>query len=66
MSGNGAAYTSETVWNWGNRFGPGFDGIGSSGGISANFYAIPSYQTNINMGFRGRLGYQPQYPRMSP
>ena len=48
MNGNGASYGSETVWNWGVRFGPGFDGIGSSGGIST-FYAIPSWQTNINM-----------------
>ena len=48
MNGAGASYGSETVWNWGVRFGPGFDGIGSSGGIST-FYAIPSWQTNINM-----------------
>jgi uncharacterized repeat protein (TIGR01451 family) len=48
MSGSGAAYSSETVWNWDIRFGPGADGIGSSGGISS-FYAIPGWQTNINM-----------------
>ena len=59
MSAGGAAYTSETVWNWGNRFG--LDGVGSSGGIST-FYAIPSYQTNINMGPRGGFLYQPEYP----
>ena len=46
MNGNGRAYGSETVWNWGTRFG--LDGVGSSGGIST-FYAIPSWQTNINM-----------------
>jgi uncharacterized repeat protein (TIGR01451 family) len=46
MNGAGASYGSETVWNWGIRFGA--DGIGSSGGISS-FYAIPSWQTNINM-----------------
>ena len=40
-------YTSETVWNWGNEFGPSFDGIGSSGGIST-FYSIPSWQTNVS------------------
>jgi uncharacterized repeat protein (TIGR01451 family) len=39
-------WTSETVWNWGTEFG--FDGIGSGGGISTT-YAIPSWQTNINM-----------------
>lgn len=45
-TGPGASYTSETVWNWGIEFG--IDGIGSSGGISIN-YAIPNWQTNINM-----------------
>ena len=46
MNGVGASYSTETVWNWGVRFGA--DGIGSSGGIST-FYAIPSWQSNINM-----------------
>src|SRR5438445_9462569 len=46
MAGQGASYTSETTWNWGIRFGA--DGIGSSGGFSS-FYAIPPWQTNINM-----------------
>lgn len=41
------AYSSETVWNWDIEFGPGFDGIGSSGGISTT-YSIPFWQTNIN------------------
>jgi uncharacterized repeat protein (TIGR01451 family) len=49
MSGAGAAYASETVWNWDIRYGPSADGIGSCGGISS-FYAIPSWQTGINMG----------------
>jgi hypothetical protein len=40
-TGPGGAWTSETVWNWGN-------GIGSGGGISTQ-YPIPSWQTNINM-----------------
>ena len=48
MNGAGASYASETVWNWDIRFGPGDDGIGSSGGISS-FYKIPSYQANVNM-----------------
>lgn len=46
MNGPGTSYASETVWNWGTRFG--LDGVGSSGGIST-FYSIPSWQTNINM-----------------
>jgi hypothetical protein len=41
MNGAAAAYASETVWNWGG-------GQGSSGGISSH-YAIPAWQTNINM-----------------
>jgi len=48
MNGAGASYNSETVWNWDIRYGPAADGIGSSGGISS-FYAIPTWQTNINM-----------------
>lgn len=39
-------WTSETVWNWGIEFG--IDGVGGGGGISTT-YAIPSWQTNINM-----------------
>ena len=42
------AWMSETVWNWGNEFGPAFAGEGTSGGISS-FYAIPSWQQGINM-----------------
>jgi subtilase family serine protease len=41
MSGSGAAWSSETVWNWGGN-------EGSGGGISPN-YAIPSWQTNVSM-----------------
>jgi uncharacterized repeat protein (TIGR01451 family) len=46
MNGAGASYASETVWNWGIRYG--IDGEGSSGGISS-FYPIPSWQAGINM-----------------
>jgi uncharacterized repeat protein (TIGR01451 family) len=46
MGGAGASYSSETVWNWGIRFGD--DGVGSCGGISS-FYSIPGWQTGINM-----------------
>jgi uncharacterized repeat protein (TIGR01451 family) len=45
MSGAGAAYTSETVWNWGIRYGQAYDGVGSSGAIST-YYTIPTWQTN--------------------
>jgi subtilase family serine protease len=45
-------YILESVWNWGNEFGPGFDGIGSCGGISS-YYTIPSWQTNVDMTFNG-------------
>jgi len=49
MSGQGAAYASEKVWNdgylypWGNGAG-----AGSGGGISKT-YTIPSWQANIDM-----------------
>jgi uncharacterized repeat protein (TIGR01451 family) len=51
MNGAGASYSSETVWNWGVRYGA--DGIGSSGGYSSSYYSIPAWQTNINMAARG-------------
>lgn len=41
MNGTGAAFASETVWNWGG-------GTGSSGGVSS-YYSQPSWQTNISM-----------------
>jgi uncharacterized repeat protein (TIGR01451 family) len=41
MSGSGAAWSSERVWNWGG-------GIGSSGGYSS-YYPIPVWQTNVSM-----------------
>jgi hypothetical protein len=45
-TGTAAAYSSETVWNWGG-------GQGSSGGISS-YYSIPSWQTNVsNLAGRG-------------
>jgi len=46
-TGAGASYSSETVWNRDVQIGPQWDGVGSSGGIST-FYAIPTWQTNIN------------------
>lgn len=45
MNGTAASYASETVWNWGLDQG---SYVGSSGGISSH-YAIPAWQTNINM-----------------
>jgi hypothetical protein len=44
-TGSGAAYSSETVWNWGLHDG---SYVGSSGGIST-YYAIPSYQEGLSM-----------------
>jgi hypothetical protein len=41
MSGAGASYVSETVWQWG-------DDVGSSGGVSTN-YGLPSWQQGISM-----------------
>jgi hypothetical protein len=41
MSGAGASWSSETVWNWG-------DNTGSGGGVSPN-YAIPTWQTHVDM-----------------
>jgi len=48
MTPNGASRVSETVWNWDVEYGPVYDGVGSSGGIST-YYTIPSWQTNVNM-----------------
>ncbi|HXF09631.1 MAG TPA: protease pro-enzyme activation domain-containing protein [Desulfuromonadaceae bacterium] len=45
MNTTSNTYSSETVWNWGIRFGA--DGVGSSGGISLS-YSIPSWQTNVS------------------
>ena len=47
-TGGGAAYSSESVWNWGNSIGSQYNGVGSSGGVSSS-YTIPSWQTNISM-----------------
>jgi hypothetical protein len=45
MSGTGASYTSETVWQWGKNSG---SYVGSGGGVSTN-YAIPPWQEGISM-----------------
>ncbi len=51
-TGNGS-YRSESVWNWGTEFpGTGYDGVGSSGGISG-YYTIPSWQQGVNMTTNG-------------
>jgi subtilase family serine protease len=54
MNGAGASWASEVVWNWGTEYpGQGYDGVGSSGGISS-YYSIPSWQTNVSdMADRG-------------
>jgi subtilase family serine protease len=53
-TGANAAYTTETVWNWNIEFpGQGYDGVGSSGGVSS-FYTIPNWQTSVsNLAGRG-------------
>jgi subtilase family serine protease len=45
MSGSGASWSSETVWNWNNIGNPN---VGSGGGIST-YYKIPYWQTNTSM-----------------
>jgi subtilase family serine protease len=51
-TGANAAYSSETVWNWGYDSSAG-GYVGSSGGISS-YYSIPSWQTTVkNMAGRG-------------
>ena len=48
-TGPGGAFVSESVWNWGLEFpGQGYDGVGSSGGISG-YYSIPTWQQGVNM-----------------
>ncbi len=42
---SGAAWSSETTWNWGG-------GTGSGGGVSPN-YAIPAWQANVSMTANG-------------
>jgi hypothetical protein len=52
MNGSGGSYLSEEVWNsgyLGTPWGPNGDGYwGSGGGVSGN-YAIPDWQTNVDM-----------------
>jgi hypothetical protein len=51
MAGSGAAWSSETVWNWGG-------GTGSSGG-SSSYYAIPAWQAGVSMaGNQGSAVYR--------
>ena len=45
-TGPAGSWASEVVWNWGTEFG--FDGVGTSGGISS-FYDLPAYQQGIDM-----------------
>ena len=48
-SGPGGSWVSEAVWNYNNAAGcPNTPDHGSGGGISTN-YAIPLWQTNVNM-----------------
>ncbi len=49
LTTSGAAWASETTWNWGLDQG---SYVGSSGGVST-FYKIPSWQTNANPAAAG-------------
>lgn len=46
---NAVTYSNEVVWNW-NSLGGSDANTGSSGGVST-YYAIPWWQTNVNMSF---------------
>ncbi len=49
MTGNGANYASETVWNLGYVANhDDSSGVGTGGGIST-VYTIPTWQTNLNL-----------------
>ena len=50
-TGPGGSYVREKVWNWGLEYA-GYDGVGSSGGISG-YYTIPSWQQGISMTSNG-------------
>ena len=48
-TGPAGSRVSETVWNWGiSQPGSGYDGVGSSGGISG-YYTLPTWQQGIGM-----------------
>ena len=47
MSGSGASWSSETVWNWSSS-GGSYANVGSGGGVST-YYKIPWWQANVNM-----------------
>ncbi|MGD1020568.1 MAG: protease pro-enzyme activation domain-containing protein [Verrucomicrobiia bacterium] len=49
-TGSGAAWRSETVWNWNTGTGPRETNDASGGGISPN-YPIPTWQQEVNMAF---------------
>jgi subtilase family serine protease len=52
MNGSGASWASEKVWNYNADPNNPIPNEGSGGGISA-YYAIPYWQTNINMATNG-------------
>ena len=62
MTGDGATYASETVWNDGYlQKWYGAAGLGTGGGISTN-YAIQAWQTNINMSANHGSTTRRNYP----
>jgi subtilase family serine protease len=58
MSGLGVAYSSDTVWNWGNlgtnnAWLANGDGYWGSGGGVSTVYSIPSWQQGVSMATNG-------------
>jgi len=52
MTISGAAWSSESVWNWASEYS--LTGVGSGGGVSSYYSPMPSWQTNVsNMAARG-------------
>ncbi|MBW8864697.1 MAG: hypothetical protein JF609_07200 [Verrucomicrobia bacterium] len=61
MTGNGASYNSETVWNYNLN---GIPNEGSGGGISS-FYGLPSWQTNFSTVGNGGSAVNRNIPDVS-
>jgi hypothetical protein len=51
MNGSGSSWSSETAWNY-NSYGGSYANEGTGGGISS-YYAIPYWQTNVDMTLNG-------------
>jgi uncharacterized repeat protein (TIGR03803 family) len=65
MTGDGASYASETVWNYGYLLRwSGSAGVGSTGGIST-LYALPAWQKGLNMSANRGSTKMRNYPDVS-